>query len=141
VSAFEALLGDEGPVPRRVLATQVVEETRALADHQQQAAPAVVVVLVGSKVLGEVVDALGEQGDLDLRGCGVALVGAVLGNDLRCGFHHALVSRAKGDCQRWYHLPVPKPHSPSTLSSWPRRGSSARRVIRDPEEHTSELQS
>src|SRR5690554_5269172 len=103
VSAPQAQLGDEGPVPLHVLTTQVVEETAALADHQQQAAPAVVVVLVGSKMLGEVVDSLGEQGDLDLGGSGVALVGAEFGNDLRCGFHHAVVSRPTGGSEECYH--------------------------------------
>ena len=46
---------------------EVLEEAPALADEQQQAAARVVVVLVRLEVLGEVLDALGEEGDLDLR--------------------------------------------------------------------------
>ena len=47
---------------------------------------------VALEVLGEVGDALGEDGDLDLRGARVTLVGGVLGDDLLlalCGNRHA----------------------------------------------------
>jgi hypothetical protein len=49
------------------LTTQVVEESPALTDHQQQTTTAVVVVLVVSKMLGQMVDPLGEQSHLNLR--------------------------------------------------------------------------
>src|SRR5919201_897412 len=52
------------------------------ADHLQQAAARVVVVLVDPQVLGELVDAGGEQGHLDLGRAGVALLGRVLRDDL-----------------------------------------------------------
>ena len=86
-----------GPIPTRVLATQteffdqapvaldvglgqVVEQPTALADQQQQASPAVVVVLVLLEVLSEVCNPAGEHGDLNFRRTGVTLVGGVLGD-------------------------------------------------------------
>jgi hypothetical protein len=66
-SAPQAQLGDEAPVALHVLTTQVVEESPALTDHQQQTTTAVVVVLVVSKMLGQMVDPLGEQSHLNLR--------------------------------------------------------------------------
>ena len=49
---------DERAVPLDVGGLQVLEQAATLADQQQQAAPAVVVVLVGLQVLGQVRDAL-----------------------------------------------------------------------------------
>jgi hypothetical protein len=47
------------------------------------------VVLVLTEMLGEMVDPLAEQGDLDFRRTGIAVVGAVLGDDLRGCLHYA----------------------------------------------------
>ena len=55
----------------------------ALTDHLVHAQTAVLVVRVHLQVLGELVDALGEDGDLDLRRTGVALVRLVGFDD--CG--------------------------------------------------------
>ena len=41
-----------------------------------------VIVLVGAKMLGQLLDAGREQSNLNLRGTGVALMGRVLGDDL-----------------------------------------------------------
>ena len=65
-----------------VLLGQVVQEVAALTDHHEEAAAAVVVVLVHPQVLGQLVDAGGEDGNLDLGRTGVALMGCILGNDL-----------------------------------------------------------
>jgi hypothetical protein len=65
--APQAKFGDEAPISLHVFATQVVEESPTLTDHQQQATTTVVVVLVVSKMFGQVVDPLCEQGHLDLR--------------------------------------------------------------------------
>src|SRR6185369_5658746 len=56
----------------------VVEQTAACADHLQQAASAVMVLLVRPEVLGQVVDSLGEKSDLYARGASVRLVRPVL---------------------------------------------------------------
>jgi len=42
----------------------------------------VVVVLVGAQVLGQLVDAGGQNGNLNLGGTGVAFVGSVVQDDL-----------------------------------------------------------
>ena len=60
-----------------VLLLQIGQQIAAAANHLHQAAAAVVIMLVGLEVLGQVVDARGEQRDLDLRGTGVGSVGTV----------------------------------------------------------------
>ena len=52
-----------------------------MADHLQKTAAAVVVLLVGLQMLGQAVDAEGQNGDLYLGGTGVTLVDGILGND------------------------------------------------------------
>src|SRR5207245_10343402 len=69
---------DQLPVPGGVLRLEVVEEPPALADQLEQAAARMVVLLVRLEVFRQVLDALGEERDLDLRRAGVALVGAEL---------------------------------------------------------------
>ena len=71
---------DQLAVAVEVLALQVIEQRAALADHLQQATPAVVVLVVVLQVLGQVRDALGQERDLNLRRTGVAW--ALL--ELRC---------------------------------------------------------
>src|ERR1700737_3854188 len=75
-----------------VLGLQIVEEPPPLADQLEQAAPRVVVLLVGLEMLGQVMDALGEQRDLHLGRAGVALVGAELLDDR--GFPVLVMQRA-----------------------------------------------
>ena len=67
-------VGDQGAVALDVLLLQISQQVTALADHLQQTAVAVLVVFIGLQVLVQVVDARGEQRDLDLRRTGVALV-------------------------------------------------------------------
>src|SRR5882757_7586834 len=73
---------DQRAVALDVLGGQVLQQPAALADQLVHAATGVVVVLVRLEVLGQVVDPLGQQRDLDLRGAGVAFGGAVLGENL-----------------------------------------------------------
>jgi hypothetical protein len=65
VSAPQPQFGDEGSIPLHVLPAKVVEETAALTDHHQEPTTTVMVVLVLTKMLGEMVDSLAEKGDLD----------------------------------------------------------------------------
>ena len=44
---------------------QVIQQTSTLRDHLEQAAPRMIVLLVSFEMLGEFVDALAEQRDLD----------------------------------------------------------------------------
>ena len=82
-------LGDEASVTISVLTAEVIEQTTTLANHHQQSATAVMVVLVVLKMSGEVVDALAERRNLYLGRAGVALVRAVLGDDLGGCLHCA----------------------------------------------------
>ena len=81
----DAQLGDEGAVTLHVLGSQIVQHLAALADHLVQAAAGVVVVDVSTQVLGELIDAGGEDGHLNLGGAGVGSMGAV-GLDNGCLF-------------------------------------------------------
>src|ERR687887_467282 len=82
-SAAEAQPRDQRAVTGHVGGLQVAQQAAAAADHLQQATAGVVVVPVDLQVLGELVDAGGEQGQLDLGGAGVAVLGGVLGDDPR----------------------------------------------------------
>src|SRR4051794_34572974 len=84
-SAAEAEALDERAVARDVDVLQVAEQAPALADEQQQATTRVVVVLVQLQVLGEVLDAGGQDGHLHLGGPRVAGVGRVLLDDRLLG--------------------------------------------------------
>ena len=86
----DAQLSDDGTVTLDVVLGQVVEQVAATANHLHQAAAAVVVVLVGLQMLGQVVDSSGQDSDLNLRRTGVAFVQAVVYNDLGFFFfsHH-----------------------------------------------------
>ena len=64
VADAEAL--DEVTVVLDVVLLDVGEETTTLADQHEEAATGVEVLLVGLHVLGELLDALGEDGNLNL---------------------------------------------------------------------------
>src|SRR5699024_8572237 len=84
-SAAQSEALDQAAVAVDVNLLQVPEEATALADEEQQTTTAVVVVLVLLQVLGEVLDALRQQRDLDLGRTGVTLSGGVLGHDALLG--------------------------------------------------------
>ena len=69
---------DDGTVALDVGFDEIIEQTLSLTDHFEQTASGMVVVLVGLQVLGEVVDSLGENGDLHLGRTCVALMESVL---------------------------------------------------------------
>lgn len=73
-------LGDLGE-PLGVLALQVLEQAAALADLAEETLPGGEVLLVLEKVTGEVLDLGSEDGDLDLGGTRVLIVGLVLFDD------------------------------------------------------------
>jgi len=77
---------DERAVALDVGVLQVVQQATTLADEQQEATTAVMVVLVLLEVLGQVRDSSGQQGHLNLGGSGVAVVDGVLLDDLGLGY-------------------------------------------------------
>src|ERR1035438_1230639 len=78
---------DQGGVALLALLLEVVQQAAALADHDHETAAAVVVLGVGLEVLGEVVDALGENRDLHLGRTRVRLVLFVVVDDDLFLFH------------------------------------------------------
>ena len=62
----DAELGDDVAITLDVLLLEVVEETTTTTNEHQKTTTAVVVILVGFEVLGQDVDALGEERNLDL---------------------------------------------------------------------------
>ena len=68
---------DQGAVALHILLLQVSQHRTALADHLEQAAAGMIVLLVHLEVLGQLMDARGQDRDLDFRGTGVGRVGAV----------------------------------------------------------------
>ena len=83
----ETELVDELPVLREIGALQVLQQTAAAVDHTQQAALPVVDLRVDPEVLGEAVDALGEQRNLNPAGAGVPVVQPVFPDRRRLVVH------------------------------------------------------
>src|SRR5512146_186443 len=75
--------GDDLAVALGVGTVQVLEHATALADHLQQAAARVVVVLVLGQMAGQILNAPGQQSNLHLRRAGVSFVLLVLADDVR----------------------------------------------------------
>jgi len=64
------------------LLVQVREQPPPLSDHAEQAVAALVVITRRAEILGQVLDALGEECDLDFGGTAVLVVAAVGRDDL-----------------------------------------------------------
>jgi hypothetical protein len=69
--APKAKLGDDGSVALYVVLLDIVQEIPSPTDQHQQPSSAVVIFLVHLEVLGEVLDAFGEERNLYLWGAGV----------------------------------------------------------------------
>src|SRR5262245_30726880 len=68
-------LVDEAAVPLQVLLLQVVQQAPPLPDQHHEPATGMMVLRVGLEMLGQVADALAQDGDLDLGRPGVLGVG------------------------------------------------------------------
>jgi hypothetical protein len=77
----ETQIGDQLQVTLVLGAGQIVQESSALADHLEQPAARVIVVLVASQMFGQGIDALGQQRDLYVGRAGVGCVEPVLLDD------------------------------------------------------------
>jgi hypothetical protein len=80
------LLGDR-LIAAHIRVVKVIQQTAALADHDQQPAARAVVFFAGLQVFGQMVDPLGQQGNLHVGGTGVALVQFEFLNRLNFRFH------------------------------------------------------
>ena len=87
VLATDAQFLDQVLIARFFFALQVVQQLTALSNHLQKATTTVVVLLVGFEVLGERVDARGQDCDLDFRRTGVTFSSLVFADDLRFAFY------------------------------------------------------
>src|SRR5687768_5818641 len=98
--AAQAQAADDLGVARVVLLLQVIEQTTALPDHDQQAATGMEILLVALQMFRQILDPLGEDRDLDLGRSGVVVALGVFLDDFSlplCGNRHrVLLSRIKG---------------------------------------------
>src|SRR2546430_14306107 len=74
VSPSQTESPDDFLVSLRAPAVQVGEQPSALTDHAEQPAATRVVVAGGALMIGEALDAVGKERDLDLRRAGVLLI-------------------------------------------------------------------
>ena len=68
---------DASTISLDILALEVSKKVSSLTYHLQKTSSGVMVLLVDLEVLGKVVDPLGEDSDLYLRGSGVGLMSSV----------------------------------------------------------------
>src|SRR6185437_6297833 len=81
-SATQAETADQRLVALGVLALQVTEQAAAMVDHLQKATTRMMVLLVRLEMVGQLLDARGQQRDLHLRRTGVGRCAAVILDDL-----------------------------------------------------------
>jgi hypothetical protein len=74
----ETELGDDRPVSLDVVFGDIVEHSATSTNKHQETSPTVMVLLVGLQMIGEVVDAIGQQRNLDLRRACIAVVKGVI---------------------------------------------------------------
>jgi hypothetical protein len=78
----EAQPRDQRGMAGRRFILEVLQEAAASTDRSQQSTATVVILAVDLEVLGEFVDLVGEQGDLNFATAGIGIVGAETFNDL-----------------------------------------------------------
>jgi hypothetical protein len=78
--ATKAETTDQFTVALDIVVLHVVKEATPTSDELQEPTTGVVITLVDLEVLGEMDDALAQNGDLHLRRTGVRLVESVLGD-------------------------------------------------------------
>ena len=75
-------LGDQSTVTVDVLLCQIVQQAAALTNHHQQTTTGVVVMRVGTQVIGQLIDAGSQDSNLNLGRTGVAFVSSIVQDDL-----------------------------------------------------------
>ncbi|GMQ93883.1 MAG: hypothetical protein BMS9Abin12_1363 [Acidimicrobiia bacterium] len=102
VLATQSQFCNQGSVTLHILFLEVPEQSPSFSDHHEQTSPAVMVFLVDLQMLGEMIDTLSQQRDLDLRRACVRGVRAIfIYNNLRV-VHEVLsyASKWTGECPR-----------------------------------------
>src|SRR4029077_7897911 len=77
-SAAQPDASDQRLVTRRARLLEIVQQPAPLGDHDEQTAPRMEILFVCRQVVGQIADALTQDGDLDLRRSGIALFRGVL---------------------------------------------------------------
>src|SRR5436190_7509689 len=80
--AAEPQPSDDGAVARVVLLDQIRKKAAALADELEEAAARMVVLGETTEMLGQALDPLRQERDLDFRRTGVTFLGGKPGDDL-----------------------------------------------------------
>lgn len=81
-SLSQAELGNQAVVAFQTALFEIVQKTPSLVDHLDQTTARRMILDVRAKMFAEILNAVGDQGHLDLRGTRVGIVQAVLLNDL-----------------------------------------------------------
>ena len=76
-----AELFDDGGIPFQIEPLEVIEKAPPIGNHLKKAAPCGEVLFVGFHVLGQSVDLLGKEGNLNFRTAGVFVAALKFGND------------------------------------------------------------
>ena len=69
--ATQSQFCNQGPVTLHVLFLEVPKQSPTLSDHHEKTSPTVMILFVDLQMLGEVIDTLSQQRDLNLRRTGV----------------------------------------------------------------------
>jgi hypothetical protein len=80
--AAEPEPSDDGPVARVVLLDEIGKKTTALANELEEAATGMVVLGEAPEMVGQPLDPLRQERNLDLRRPGVTFLGGIPGHDL-----------------------------------------------------------
>src|SRR5580658_5303069 len=81
-SAPEPQALDHGLIAARIGALQVVEQTAPLPNHHEKPTARMEILIMRRQMLGEVLDALAQDGDLHLGRTGIALFAGVIPDKL-----------------------------------------------------------
>jgi hypothetical protein len=95
---------DDRSVAVNVDSLHVVEEAATLSIHLEKATATVVIVLVGAKVLREVLDPLAEERDLNASRPAVGVVRPVLLDGRAFLESHVLVSSSREMRRAWFYV-------------------------------------
>ena len=85
----EVKLVDDRAVTLDISLLKVAKKVSSVTNHLEKSATAVMVLVIGLEMLGQIVDSVSKKRDLNLRRTGIALVSSILlNNSLLFVFHH-----------------------------------------------------